>query len=76
MTTVFIEDYGVQSQNLIEHIRSFPFATVVEKEKKSFKEAANECNAVSVDAFFDELDERIKKRFNANSSESFNSSNR
>jgi hypothetical protein len=63
MTTVFIEDYGVQSQNLIEHIRSFPFTTVVEKEKKSFEEACAECNAVTVDEFIDELEKRVKQRY-------------
>ena len=33
--------------------------------KKSFDEAVAECNGISVDAFFDELDQRIKKRFHA-----------
>jgi hypothetical protein len=34
---------------------------VAPKKKKSFKEACIECNAVSVDAFFDELNARIDK---------------
>ena len=38
---------------------------VVETRKKSFQEAVAECNGVSVDEFFDEIDERIKRRFNA-----------
>ena len=38
---------------------------VAETKKKSFEEAVAECNGVSVDEFFDELDERIKRRFNA-----------
>ena len=33
--------------------------------KKNFEEAAKECNAITVDTFFDELNERIKRRFNA-----------
>jgi len=33
-------------------------------QKKNFDEAISECNGVSVDVFFDELDERIKRRFN------------
>ena len=33
--------------------------------KKSFDEAVAECNGISVDSFFDELDQRIKKRFHA-----------
>jgi len=32
--------------------------------KKNFEEAAKECNAISVDSFFDELNERIRRRFN------------
>jgi len=32
--------------------------------KKSFEEATADCNGISVDAFFNELDERIKRRFN------------
>ena len=38
---------------------------IAETKKKSFEEAVVECNGVSVDDFFDELDERIKRRFNA-----------
>jgi len=41
-----------------------PLLYKVSQTKKSFETAARECNAVSVDSFFDELDERIKKRFN------------
>ena len=65
MTTMIIEDSSVQAKHFIKFARSLPFATVVESKKKSFDEAAIECNAVSVDTFFDELDERIKRRFNA-----------
>jgi hypothetical protein len=39
--------------------------TVKTEKKKSFEEAVAECDGVSVDDFFDELDRRIKKRFNA-----------
>jgi hypothetical protein len=38
---------------------------VAEKKKKGFEEAVTEYKAVSADAFFDALDERIKRRFNA-----------
>ena len=34
-------------------------------EKKSFEEVATEYKSVPVDDFFDALDERIKRRFNA-----------
>ena len=38
---------------------------VAEKKKKGFEETDTEYKAVSVDDFFDALDERIKRRFNA-----------
>ncbi len=49
---------------LMGYLESLPFVSV-EKEKKTFEEAVEECNAISVDEFFDELDERIKRRFHA-----------
>ena len=64
MTTIIIEENSLQAKQLLEYIKTLPFATVVEEKKKHFREAAEECNAVSVDAFFDELDDRIKKHFN------------
>ena len=64
MTTVIIEENSLQAKQLLEFIKTLPFATIVEEKKKNFSEAAEECDAVSVDAFFDELDNRIKKRFN------------
>ena len=65
MTTIIIEDKDVQANKFIDFVRTLPFATVVEKKKKSYRQASEECNAVSVDTFFDKLDERIKRRFNA-----------
>lgn len=63
MTTIIIEENSPQARQLIAYIKTLPYATVVEEKKKSFRESAEECNAVSVDTFFDELDDRIKKRF-------------
>ena len=63
MTTIIIEEDSPQAKQLLEYIKTLPFATVVEDKKTSFKEAAEECKAVAVDVFFDELDNRIKKRF-------------
>ena len=37
---------------------------LIAPKKKNFEEAIADCNGVSVDEFFNELDERIKKRFN------------
>ena len=42
-------------------VKSLPFATVIEK--KSFQEAVEDADAVTVDEFFDELDDNIRKRF-------------
>jgi len=61
MTTVIIEDNCVQAKQFIRFARTLPFATVVENKKKSYKEACAECGAVTVDAFFDELNARIDK---------------
>ena len=38
-----------------------PDQPIIETKKKSFKEACAECNAVTVDEFFDELNARIDK---------------
>jgi len=61
MTTVFVKNNSVQARSFIEYARKLPFATVVEEKKKSFEEAVAECNGVSVDEFFDELNSRIEK---------------
>ena len=50
-----------QAKQFIKYARTLPFATVREMEKKSYKEACVECGAVTVDAFFDELNARIEK---------------
>ena len=65
MTTVIINETSPHAKNLLNYIRTLPFAEVREAEKKSFAQASAECNAATVDEFFDELDERIKRRFNA-----------
>lgn len=63
MTTIIIKENTLQAKQLIEYIKTLPFATVVEGDEKTFQEAVEECKAISVDEFFDELDDRIKKRF-------------
>ena len=64
MTTIIIEENSPQAKQLLEYIKTLPYATVIEEKKKSFREAAEECNAVTVNTFFDELDDQIKKHFN------------
>ena len=61
MRTVLIEDSTPQAKQLLNYIEMLPFATVVEDDRKSFAQAAKECNAVSVKAFTDELRARIAK---------------
>jgi len=63
MATIIIEESSAQAKQLLEHIKTLPFATIVEEKQKSFEEASEECNAVTVDVFFDELNNRIKKHF-------------
>jgi len=64
MTTVIIEDDSSQAKQLLEFIKTLPFATVVEEEQKSFSEAAKECNAVTVDEFIAKLKSQVKSHFN------------
>lgn len=63
MATIIIEENSPQAKQLLEYIKTLPFATVIEEKKKSFREAAEECNAVSVDTFINELNDSIKKHF-------------
>ena len=63
MTTVIINNNGVQARSFIEYARTLPFATVVEEKKKSFEEAVVECNGVSVKTFTDELRRQIDEHF-------------
>lgn len=64
MTTISIEDNSPQAKKLLENIETRHQAMVVDEKKHTLQQAVEECNAVSVDEFFDELDHRIKKRFN------------
>lgn len=59
MTTIIIEENSLQAKLLLEYIKTLPFATVIEEDKKSFREAAEESNAVPVRVFTDELRRRI-----------------
>jgi hypothetical protein len=61
MTTIIIESNNVQARHFVDYARTLPFAKVVEEKRKSFEEVAMDCNAVSLDVFFDELNSRIEK---------------
>lgn len=66
MTTIIIEETSPQAKQLIEYIKTLPFATIVERRKKSFREAAENCNAVSVDTFINELRQQVDEHFDKN----------
>ena len=65
MTTIIIEDSCVQARRFIEYALTLPFATIMrtKAEKKKFHEASEECNAVSVKTFTDELRRQIDEHF-------------
>jgi hypothetical protein len=63
MATIIIKENSPQAKQLLEYLKTLSYATVTENTEKSLEEAVEECNAVSADDFFDELDDRIKKRF-------------
>ena len=61
-TLLEIDTNTLQARQFVEFARTLPFTTIVrEANKKSFEEACTECGAVTVDAFFDELNARIEK---------------
>ena len=59
MTTIIIEENSPQAKQFLEFARTLPYAIVIEEKKKSFREAAEECNAVPVKVFTNELRRRI-----------------
>ena len=67
MTTIIIKDDSLQAKQLIEYLKTLPFAKVVEDEKMSFEEAVEACEAITVDEFIDELREQVDKYFKDNS---------
>ena len=61
MTHIVIEDSTPERKWLLELIRDHKSVTIMDNKKKSFREAAAECNAVPVKVFTDELRRRIEK---------------
>jgi hypothetical protein len=66
MTTIIIEENSLQAKQLVEYIKTLPYVTVIEEKKKSFREAAEECNAVPVSTFVGELHRQIDEHFDKN----------
>jgi DNA repair protein RadC len=58
---VEIDTQTLQAKKFIKYARTLPYAKVREAKKKNYKEACVDCDAVTVDAFFDELNARIEK---------------
>lgn len=66
MATIIINDNSAQAKQLIEYLKTLPFAKVIEDEAKSFEEAAEECEAVTVNEFINELREQVDKYYKGN----------
>ena len=66
MTTIIIEENSLQAKQLLEYIKTLPFVTVVKEKKSNFQKAAEECSAVSVDAFIGELRRQVNEHFDKN----------
>ena len=66
MTTIIIEENSPQAKQLLEFIKTLPYATVIEEKKKSFREAVEECNAVPISDFIGELNRQINQHFDKN----------
>jgi len=66
MTTLIINNNSPQAKHFLNYAKTLPFAKVIEEElsKKDFHQAIEACNGTSVDAFFNKLDERLKKHYN------------
>ncbi len=62
-TTIIIDDNSIQAKQLIEYIKTLPFVKIVDDKKNTLEEAATVYGSVSVDEFFDELDNKIKEHF-------------
>ncbi|MCC8089198.1 MAG: hypothetical protein LIO79_08060 [Rikenellaceae bacterium] len=60
MVKFIIDDESPGAKEFIEFSRTLPYVTVIQEKNKSFQEAVDECNAVSVNVFLDELNRRIE----------------
>ena len=63
MTTAVIDNTNPQTRELLNYISTRAIRRKAKPQSKWDKAIAD--GAVTIDEFFDELDERIKKRFNA-----------
>jgi hypothetical protein len=67
MQTLIVDSSTVQAQNFINFAKTLSFVKLdiapMEQPKRDIYQAVAESNATTVDVFFHELDNRIKKRF-------------
>ena len=63
MTTVVFKDNSVQAQQLLNYISTLPFVEIVEGQKKSFAQAAAECNAIPAKEFFNEVRRQVNEHY-------------
>jgi hypothetical protein len=66
MTTIVIEDNTPEGKWLLELIKNHRSVTVIENEKKTFRQAVSECNGRPVSEFFDEMSRQAKERMSNN----------
>ena len=68
METLFVDNSSLQAQSFLEFAKTLTFVKSAQmpnkQPAKDVFQAAKDCNATTVDVFFDEVDNRIKKRFN------------
>jgi NADPH-dependent curcumin reductase CurA len=62
MTTLLVDNNSLQAQSFLNFARTLAFVKTVDKQE-DFQAALSQCDATTVDAFFDEVDKRIKKRY-------------
>ena len=67
METLIIDSNSEQAKSFLNFAKTLSFVKIVsvqaEQHSTSIHKAVAACNATTVDVFFDELDNRIKKRF-------------
>jgi hypothetical protein len=67
METLLIDNSSLQAQSFLNSAKTLTFVKSVQtsniQPSKDIFQAAKACNATTVDVFFDEVDNRIKKRF-------------
>ena len=68
METLIVDSSSLQAQSFLNFAKTLTFVKSVQTPNTQFSkdifQAAKECNATTVDVFFDEVDNRNRKHFN------------